>query len=469
MGLITKMRDLERYTRSGDPDFTDALARRWDGLPDIVKTPGQVLGRHAVGCEGTHGVFPKCNLACTPCYHSRDANRVRIDGQHTVREVRGQMKLLRKKRGPYAHAQLIGGEVTLLPPEDHAETIEAMRENGREPMSMTHGDFDYDYLEELALGADGKKRFDKLSFAAHFDMFMFGRRGIERPADEMALSPYRKRFVEMFKRLRKEHGVRSFLAHNMTVTPRNLDQIADVIRDTRGFGFGMYSFQPAAFLGDDRRWHEKYRDATPDAVWEEIEKGAGTALDFHVFENGDVRCNRTAYGYYVGDSWYPWLDGDDPQDLVVREAYFTRVGHIMFGGTPAPLLIAQVLRVLIRQPSTVSIAFRWVGRSVRRVGLRQLVANRGVRPTTFVMHQFMDADVVAPAWDLMKRGESSEDPTIKATQERLAACHYAMAHPENDELVPACVQHAVLDPVENMELRKLLPIIDVRTRATAAK
>ncbi len=49
-----------------------------------------------------------------------------------------------------------------------------------------------------------------------------------------------------------------------------------------------------------------------------------------------------------------------------------------------------------------------------------------------------------------------------AAQERLASCHYAMAPPETGELVPACVQHCVLDPVENIELRKLLPIVNVR-------
>jgi hypothetical protein len=39
-----------------------------------------------------------------------------------------------------------------------------------------------------------------------------------------------------------------------------------------------------------------------------------------------------------------------------------------------------------------------------------------------------------------------------------------MAHPENGTLVPACVQHSVLDPAENAQLRTLLPIVDVRSR-----
>ncbi|MEU0119526.1 hypothetical protein ABZ137_39095 [Streptomyces bobili] len=66
------------------------------------------------------------------------------------------------------------------------------------------------------------------------------------------------------------------------------------------------------------------------------------------------------------------------------------------------------------------------------------------------------------AW-MMRRGEQAAEPRLRETQERLAACHYAMAHPEDGTLVPACVQHAVLDPAENAALRTLLPIVEVRS------
>ena len=75
------------------------------------------------------------------------------------------------------------------------------------------------------------------------------------------------------------------------------------------------------------------------------------------------------------------------------------------------------------------------------------------------MHAFMDARDVRPAWELMQRGEVSDDPKIRATQERLEACSYAMAHPETGTLVPACAQHSVLDPLENERLQELLPAI----------
>jgi hypothetical protein len=72
------------------------------------------------------------------------------------------------------------------------------------------------------------------------------------------------------------------------------------------------------------------------------------------------------------------------------------------------------------------------------------------------MHSFMDARYVRPAWELLQRGETSEDPKILEAQERLQACSYAMAHPESGTLVPACAQHSVLDPVENLRLEELL-------------
>src|SRR5204863_9929251 len=109
----------------------------------------------------------------------------------------------------------------------HAAALPVMRRHRRKPMSMTHGDFDYAYLEQLALGPDGKPRFKRLSFAGHFDSMMFGRRGIKRAHRDADLYAHRERFCAMFARLEREHGVKSYLAHNMTVTPRNLDQIAE--------------------------------------------------------------------------------------------------------------------------------------------------------------------------------------------------------------------------------------------------
>ena len=90
--------------------------------------------------------------------------------------------------------------------------------------------------------------------------------------------------------------MRHYLAHNMTVTPRNLGQLAQVIRDCRHMGFRMFSFQPAAFVGDERRWKDDYRRLDADTVWAQIERGAGTRLPWRAIQVGDARCNRVAWG-----------------------------------------------------------------------------------------------------------------------------------------------------------------------------
>lgn len=456
--LRMRLRELEIATRPEHPDLTAALAARWAQLPAHVKRPNQMLGTRMTGCEGTHGVFPKCDLACTPCYHAKEANRVRTDGDHTEAEVDAQMALLRRLRGPGQHAQLIGGEVTLLGPEDHARALRAMIRHGRKPMSMTHGDFDYDYLVALALDPrTGERRFDHLAFAGHFDSMMFGRRGIKRASREADLNPYRRAFCAMFQRLEREHGVTHYLAHNITVTPRNLDQIPQLVRDCRSMGFRMFSFQPAAFIGNEARWKDAYREFSTEEVWRRIEEGAGARLHYNAEQVGDVRCNRTAHGIYVGDRYETLLDEDDPRDARALADFIAAFGGMDFEDGSARLRAARCARAIARHPAVLRSGIPWAARLVRRLGGPVAIARTHPKAVTYVMHAFMDARDVRPAWELLQRGEVSDDPKIRETQERLEACSYAMAHPETGTLVPACAQHSVLDPLENEHLARLLP------------
>jgi hypothetical protein len=438
------------------------LAERWADLPAGARTDAQMLGRGAVGCEGTHGVFPRCNLTCSPCYHSSDANRVRVDGGHTVAQVEAQMRLLEARRGPRAHAQLIGGEVSLLDPQDHAEALLRMRAHGREPMSMTHGDFDMAYLRGLAVGPQGVPRFRRLSFAAHFDSLMRGRRGIPRPRNERELNQFRSSFVEMFRQLHEERGIRSYLAHNMTVTPANLAQVSEVVADISAMGYSMLSFQPAAHVGDERRWVGDYRAVGVEEVWAQLELGLGQAVAWQALQFGDARCNRTAFGFRVGGLWVPFLDPVWPADLVARDHLLAHYGGVSFGATPPALLALKLLRVLVHHPGDVLVALRWARRCARRSGgvtaLLRAWRQGELRLMTYVVHSFMDAVDVAPAWEATLAGRVAESPDARAAQERLAACTYTMAHPDTGQLVPACVQHCVLDAGENARLRDLLPL-----------
>jgi len=264
----------------------------------------------------------------------------------------------------------------------------------------------------------------------------------------------------MFARLEAEHGVTSYLAHNMTVTPANMDQVPQVIRDCRDMGFRMFSFQPAAFIGNTNRWKHDYREFSTDEVWRLVEEGAGARLHWGAFQIGDSRCNRTAYGAYVGDRYVPLLVEDDERDARVLDDFVTAFGGMDFVAPPA-VLAARVARGLACHPRALGSAAGWARRFVKRAGGARVIARDRPRALTYVMHAFMDAEKVKPAWELLRRGEMSEEPAIRETQERLQACSYAMAHPDTDELVPACAQHSVLDPRENLVLREQLPLMEL--------
>ena len=169
---------------------------------------------------------------------------------------------------------------------------------------------------------------------------------------------------------------------------------------------------------------------------------------------GDERCNRTAFGFFVGDRWIPLIDDRRPIDLAARDAFLRHLGGINVGGTPPWLLAVRLLRALVSHPAATWTGLRWAAGLAQRAGVR-LLTHR-IRPMTFVMHSFIHADQVRPAWALLEQGVRSDDLEVRATQDRLLACSYAMAHPDQDRLVPACVQHAVLDPGENLRLAALL-------------
>lgn len=424
--------------------------------------PRADAGPHRRGLRGHSRRLSKCNLTCSPCYHSADANKVRTDGAHTIEHVKRQMTLLRERRGPRAHAQLIGGEVSLLSPDDHAASLLAMRAAGREPMSMTHGDFDQDYLRDLVTRADGGLRLPRVSFAAHFDSLMRGRRGVPQPRTERELDAHRAAFVSMFERVKRQTGLRYFLAHNMTVTRANLDQVADVVASVRHMGYSMMSFQPAARVGDPRRWDADEQSLSIDEVWEHIERGMGQSVAWQGRQFGDSRCNPSAFGVVVDNTWVPLLDPAVAADLAFRDAVFARVPGVSLSGERLWVMLAKALRVALCEPRLAVMALQWSQRFVRRSGGWWTLTSAGVRGqvagTTYVVHAFMDASRVIPAWRTMQAGGTPTDDGMRVTVERLRACVCTMAQADTGELVPACVQHSVLDPQENRELLTMLPM-----------
>jgi hypothetical protein len=148
---------------------------------------------------------------------------------------------------------------------------------------------------------------------------MRGRRGLVRPQNEAELNPFREKFAKMFLDLKRDYGVNSYIAHNMTVTPSNHGQVSQVTKDVFEMAFNMLSFQPAAYVGDDRRWKEDFKTVTIDSVWSQIEAGVGQRLPWQAVQFGEPRRNRSIVVLRVGPLLVPLLDPNESADLLVRD------------------------------------------------------------------------------------------------------------------------------------------------------
>ncbi|MGH3853173.1 MAG: hypothetical protein ACRDR6_06675 [Pseudonocardiaceae bacterium] len=298
MGVVDALRRWERRSRPVDPEFAAALHRRWAELPEHVKTPGQVLGRHAVGCKGTHGVFPRCDLACTPCYHSRGTNQVRVDEAHPVAEVGKQLALLRRLRGPSGSSTPTGSASSTC---------------------------------------------------------------------SLAWCGTATRWVSGCSPSGGVRGGRPALAGGLRADRHGRGMAGD--REGRGRRAGLH------------------RDpARRPAV-----------------QPGGIRFLRRP-------QWHPFLSGRDPRDLDTRDAFLRYFSGVNFTGVAALELAGKLVRSVARHPVILVIAARWVARTLRRIGGARALLRHGVAPVSFVVHQFMDAADVAPAWELMRRGEKASDP-----------------------------------------------------------
>mgnify|MGYP005821738265 CR=1 FL=1 len=86
-------------------------------------------------------------------------------------------------------------------------------------------------------GPDGSVRLPRVSFAACFDVTMRRRHGMPRQHAEADVRARRPASAAMFAELRRRKGVRSYLAHNMTVTSENLGQVPEMAREVAWIGY----------------------------------------------------------------------------------------------------------------------------------------------------------------------------------------------------------------------------------------
>lgn len=427
-----------------NPEKQALLRERWDSLPAELQRPNQLAGRHLTHCGFTTGAS-YCSFQCTHCYLPENANRVPIP---SLAQMKEQIDANRRFQGPGGGLQITGGDVAdaYWRTGRQEELIEIVRysvEAGLVPMLMTHGQTLLEQPQFLdALVIDGGLR----QVAVHIDMTQAGRHGfpIGRIKSESDLHPVREAFTSLAQNIRARSGLPLELAHNCTVTERNIASIPDVVRwfladPTRSQIWRILSFQPEANTG---RTLFSEHPVTPAVVWQKICEGMGLQLDGSAYIGGHPECNQGATLLIErrrGRS-LPLLPNNEKTKRLFAEILAT-LGAISTittdAGAGASLLPYRVAGAFSRHPG---LALRCCARALALVASGDLpipflraLARSGAHTINIGTHNFMDASRVANA------------PNDPLTHARLEACVFkgAVKNRANGEweAVPMCAMN----------------------------
>ena len=422
-----------------DPEKQALLRVRWNSLPNELRTPNQLAGRHLTHCGFITGAS-YCSFRCTHCYLPKNANEVPIPSLALMKE---EIAANRRLQGPGAGLQITGGDVAdayWRAGRTH-ELIEIVRyavAAGMVPMLMTHGQTLLEHPEFLdALVIEGGLR----QMAVHIDMTQAGRHGypVNCLTSEGDLHPVRERFTELALDLRERTGLPFELAHNCTVTARNLDSVSEIVRwfladPQRSRIWRILSFQPEANTG---RTIFSRNPVTPAMVWERLCEGMRLVLDGSAFLGGHPDCNQgtTLLVDQRSGEYLPILPDDRKTRALFSEILET-IGAISTVTTDS-LLPYRVAGALARHPS---LALRSGARALELVAsgkipgrfLPALITGKA-HTLNIGTHNFMHASQVASA------------PNDAVIQARLDACVFKGAvknHASGEwEAVPMCAMN----------------------------
>lgn len=418
-----------------DREKAAVLRERWEGLPKELQTPNQISGRHLTHCGFTLGAS-YCSFHCTHCYLPKNANEVPLPSLEQMKE---QIDANRRFQGPGGGLQITGGDVADAywrsgRQDELVEIVRYAYSVGLVPMVMTHGQTLIEHPEFLErLMVEGGLR----QISVHIDMTQAGRHGypIGRIQSEADLHPVREAFTELGWRLREKTGLPLEFAHSCTVTRRNIDGVAEIIRwfladPRRTKLWRMLAFQPEADTG---RTLFSQQPITPELAWEKICAGVGLPLrkDVSIFGHPDCNSWASLLVAHPSGAVFPILPDDPKWDRILGQV-LERIGGISLvtddAGTPPWRLAGALWQNPLLALRLVSFLVRYVLNGRMPKEILGALFRAQVHTVGVGMHNFMDAATVACA---------DRDPVIKA---RLDSCVFKGAVKQAGEwtAVPMC-------------------------------
>jgi uncharacterized radical SAM superfamily Fe-S cluster-containing enzyme len=322
--------------------------------------------RWPVGCVALE-VTQRCNLDCTLCYLSENAEAVPdVALEELFRRIDG----IREHYGPNTDVQVTGGEPTLRRRDELVAIVRRVRERGLRPTLMTNG---RRATRELlcALAEAGL-----VDVAFHVDTTQ----QLEGCASESDLNALRAKYLDRVR------GLPLSVMFNTTVHDGNFAEIPEVVRFFRANAGRVRtaSFQVQAQTG--RGVHEKAGVITLEDVAAQIERGAGTSLNFRGSLIGHPRCNRYALCLAANGALHDALD-----DARFVERLQPATAHLVLDRVERARTVRAFLGWLAAHPRTWAGVAKWTLRKAWQMKADLAAARGRVQTLSFIVHGFMDA------------------------------------------------------------------------------
>jgi len=328
--------------------------------------------RWPIGCVALE-ITQRCNLDCTLCYLSDSSEAVH---DIPLDEIFRRIEMIRLRYGRNTDVQITGGEPSLRDRSELSEIVRRVRSAGMRPTLMTNGiRATRDLLADLA--ASGLE-----DVAFHVDTTQ-EREGYRSESD---LNELRRKYIYA------ADGLPLSVMFNTTVHDGNFEEIPDLARFFRAHAGGVRtaSFQLQAETG---RGVQGKRSSliTLESVARQIERGAGTTINFAASLIGHPACNRYGLCLEANGNLYDALD----DARFVGRAQAATAELVLHRNDPIRTA-RGFLRWLAVHPEHIGPALRWALDKAWRMK-RDLLAARGrVRTLSFFLHNFMDARTLDP-------------------------------------------------------------------------
>jgi pyruvate-formate lyase-activating enzyme len=337
-----------------------------------VYTPNQILGRtQPVGCTAVE-ITQRCNLDCTLCYLSENAESTR---DIPLAEVLRRLIEIRATYGPGTNVQIT----------ELVEIVRYARAIGLRPSLFTNGiAASRKLLTELARVGLGDVAF-------HVDTTQ------ERPgySSERDLNRLRLEYLE------RARGLGLMVIFNTTVHEGNFADLPELVEFfiAHAGELGLVSFQLQAATGRGV-WGSRAAIVSLESVRLQIDAGTHRALPWDVIRVGHPRCHSYVPTWVIGGQVFPVID-----DAGLFAAFLHDLAvPAGSGATPLPELRHVPLRSALRsyvgaalaRPVWFWRALKYLVRLVWQSRRHWLRGAPTVRKLSFFVHNFMDAKELDP-------------------------------------------------------------------------